>query len=164
MQMNTNWVAQLAPEHAPAPPGWWPPALGWWAVAAFGALLIAAAIWWWRDPRRVLRRAALNELQRIRADGGNASETACAIELLLRRYAIAVCGPDRTARLSGEAWLTFAASVGGEAFAGDVGRSLLLATYRSGAPEDHAQYRERWLSAAETFLRRAARRRRRVLP
>jgi len=27
-----DWLAQLAPAHAPPPPGWWPLAPGWWAV------------------------------------------------------------------------------------------------------------------------------------
>ncbi|MGH8257213.1 MAG: DUF4381 family protein, partial [Steroidobacteraceae bacterium] len=112
--MNSHWLAQLAPAHAPPAPGWWPPAPGWWGLALLGALLIAALLWWWREPRRVQRRIALRELLRIRtASEFDIPASARAIESVLRRYAVAVFGRARVARLSGMAWLEFAATHGG---------------------------------------------------
>jgi hypothetical protein len=151
--MNPSWLAQLAPAHAPPAPLWWPPAPGWWVLAWLCALLVAALTWWWREPRRARRRIALRELRGIRRAGGeiDASASAQAIENVLRRYAIAVFGRTRVARLSGAAWLQFAATHGGAGLASDSGRSLLSAAF-GGAVHDQ---REQWLAAAEGFVRRA---------
>src|ERR1700742_2770587 len=53
-RMNSDWLKQLAPEHAPSPPWWWPPAPGWWGVALLSILVAAGIAWWMRDPRRGL--------------------------------------------------------------------------------------------------------------
>jgi len=157
--MNPNWLDNLAPEHAPAPPGWWPPAPGWWGLAV---LVLGAAIgaWvWWRSPRRRLRQATLRELRKISAADLSRRETAQAIQNLLRRYALAVYGQDTVARLNGAAWLEFLAKPGAPTFAGSIGRSLLAASYGGDAAGDD---RDGWFKAAETFVRRAAVRSRRT--
>jgi hypothetical protein len=150
--MNSNWLDQLAPEHAPPPPGWWPPAPGWWVLAALvlGAVIFAAL--WWRDPRGRLRRATLRELRRTRAADLTIGESAQAIQNLLRRYALAVFGAETVARLNGAPWLAFLAEHGAPAFAGPMGRSLLAVSY--GGEADGAD-REAWFTAAERFVRRA---------
>jgi hypothetical protein len=150
--MNANWLDQLAPEHAPAPPGWWPPAPGWWGLAVL-LLIVAIGAWvWWRSPRRRLRQATLRELRKIRAADLRPNETAQAIQNLLRRYALVLFGPERVARLNGSAWLEFLAAHGAPMLGGGVGRSLLAASYGGDtAGADPAD----WLRAAETFLRRA---------
>jgi len=165
--VNPSWLAQLAPEYAPPPPGWWPPAPGWWVLAGLAVALVVVAIVWWRNPRRRLQRATLRELTRIRATAREPAETARAIQNLLRRYALACFGAERVARLNGTAWLSFLAERGGAAFTGAVGQSLLAASYGAasaagtasaqGAPGDAAG----WFAAAETFIRRAARKSRR---
>ena len=150
--MNSNWLDQLAPEHAPPPPGWWPPAPGWWVLAV---MLLGTAVFvalWWRSPRRRLQRATQGELRAIRAGHLTTGESAQAIQNLLRRYALAVFGAEMVARLNGPAWLTFLAEHGAPMFAGPLGRSLLAASYRGEA--DGAD-RDAWFEAAETFLRRA---------
>ena len=103
--MNAAWLAQLAPDRVPPAVGWWPPAPGWWALLLIGALLAATLCMEWRNPRRRRQRTALRELARIRADSTDPIATAQALQDLLRRYAIAVCGRERIARLSGAAWL-----------------------------------------------------------
>lgn len=150
--MTPSWLTQLAAAHAPPPPGWWPPALGWWVLAA---LLVAAGgvgLWWWRDPHRRSRRAALRELRVIRAQEPDAAASARAIESLLRRFAIAVFGGGRVARLTGDAWLQFVAAEGGVQLAGDAGHSLLAAAFGGTASEGDL---ECWISGADAFVRRA---------
>ncbi|MGA2780197.1 MAG: DUF4381 domain-containing protein [Steroidobacteraceae bacterium] len=153
--MNTDWLADLAPEHAPAAPGWWPPAPGWWGLALILLALTAVAMLWWRSPRRRLRRASLRELQLVRAQEADAAHTAQAIQSLLRRYALARFGRDSVARLSGARWLAFLAERGGEALGGSVGESLLSAAYGGPAAEGLGADRDRWIDAAERFVRRA---------
>ncbi len=153
--MSADWLSQLAPAHAPSAPGWWPPAPGWWGAALLGALLIPALLItarWWRQPRRRFRRAALRELQLIRASAVDGPAAARAIENLLRRYAVALYGRDIAARLTGAAWLEFASAAGAEQLSGEAGRSLLATAFGGAGPVD----REGWLSAAAEFIRRAA--------
>jgi hypothetical protein len=152
--MSTQWLAQLAPEHAPAPPGLWPPAPGWWVCA--GILVLAVAVMtWWRDPRRQLRRTALAELRSIRAGPADPAVTARALENLMRRYALAVFGPDATARLTGPAWLAFIDTHANAAGAQSVwGASLLAACYGANCV---GVERESWFTGVSSFLRRAGR-------
>ncbi|MGH8138480.1 MAG: DUF4381 domain-containing protein [Steroidobacteraceae bacterium] len=153
--MSSNWLAQLAPGHPPEPAGWWPPAPGWWGLLVLSVLLATAIAWWrLRDPHRSRRRAALREIRLIRAHP--TGEAAAAIEDLLRRFAVTVFGVASVGKLSGEAWLRFIGSQGGEPLAGEHGRSLLAAAFGN-APVSES---ERWLAGAEMFVRRAARRRR----
>ena len=155
--MTPNWLSQLAPAHAPPPPGWWPPAPGWWVLLV---LLLAAAIiaaWGWRDPYWKSRRAALRELRSIRAGDCDVVASAQAIESLLRRFAIAVFGGARVARLTGDAWLAFVVAEGGAPLAGETGRSLLAAAF-GGVASDN---RERWITAADAFVRAGRKRSRR---
>jgi len=157
--MNGNWLAELAPEHAPPAPGWWPPAPGWWALAAILLLAAAAGVAWLCNPRRRLRRAALRELRRIRATEGDAIGAARAIQNLLRRYALALFGRDGVARLHGDAWLRFVADRGGDSLNGRLGQSLLRANYAGVLIDERYEDREAWLAVAEKFVRRARRRR-----
>jgi Domain of unknown function (DUF4381) len=151
--MNTDLLRLLAPEHAPPAPGWWPPAPGWWVLA----LLTLGLLGWlwriWRDPRRRPRRAALRELAALRRAPLAEREIAWAIESLLRRYAIAIFGRRRVARLAGERWLAFLGERGAGALRGELGRQLLSAVYGG----RFSGNRRAWLDAAERFIRDAAR-------
>lgn len=153
--MNNDWLAQLAPEHAPAAPGWWPLALGWWVLAILIVVAICFALSWWLRPASRLRRVARNELRRLRERVLDPADAARAIQSLLRRYALAVFGRDVTARLSGEAWLNFLVDSGGEAFVGPSGRALLVTAYGDTASAVSESDREGWFEAADQFLRRA---------
>lgn len=154
--MSSNWLAQLAPDHAPAPPHAWPPAPGWWVVACLTVVGIVLLIRWLRDPRRRARRSALKELQQIRASDGDGAAVARAIQNLLRRYALTVFEPQTIARLTGEAWLQFVCTEGGEALSGHVGRSMLNTAFGNHSTDE----RDQWAAGAEGFIRRAARKRR----
>jgi len=156
--MTPNWISQLAPAHAPPPPGWWPPAPGWWILLVLLLAALAVGAWWWRDPYWRSRRAALRELRSIRADDADVVANAQAIESLLRRFAIAVFGSARVARLTGDAWLAFVVAEGGASLAGETGRSLLAAAFGGVASDD----RERWIAAADAFVRAGRKRTRRA--
>lgn len=149
--MNPDWLSQLAPGHSPAAPGWWPPAPGWWALGLLGIVLITLLVWQSHRSQRVPRRAALRQLRLIRASDADGAAVARAIQNLLRRYALAVFGPARVARLSGEAWLTFVIDAGGEALAGSPGRTLLAAAFGNQTSDE----REQWIAGAERFIKRA---------
>jgi hypothetical protein len=151
--MNPNWLTALAPAHAPPPPPVWPPSPGWWILAGLTAAVVAGALGWWRAPRLRRRRGALRELRRIRAAAADPQTSARAIESLLRRYAMAVFGRDRVARLTGEAWLAFLGEEGATALAGASGRALLGAAFGDHPLDQRAE----WLAGAEAFVRRAGR-------
>ncbi len=154
--MNPDWLKQLAPEHAPSPPGWWPPAPGWWGVALLCLLLAAALVWWARNPWRALRQTALRQLRVISTSDADGAAVARAIQNLLRRYALTVFGHDRVAKLAGDSWLQFVIAHGGASLAGPAGRSLLTAAFGNHVDDD----REQWLAAAQAFIRRAPQKRR----
>jgi hypothetical protein len=153
--MDNDWLTQLAPEHAPLVPAWWPPAPGWWVLAVLLLAIIVGAIIWWRQPRRRLRRVALRELRRLQSFDADIAQTARRVQNLLRRYALAMFGPDRVARLSGDAWLQFVAARGAASLGGRLGRSLLAASFGAKVTDDQAQDRDAWCLEAEKFLRRA---------
>lgn len=150
--MNQDWLTQLAPAHAPAAVGWWPPAPGWWVLAVLGIALMIVAVRMLRDPRRALRRAAMRQLQVIRASDADGAAVARATQNLIRRYALAVFGRERVARLTGEAWLNFVMNAGGDALAGAPGRSMLAAAFGNSTSDD----RDAWIAGAEGFIKRAA--------
>lgn len=157
--MSSDWLAQLAPEHAPPAPGWWPVAPGWWGLLA--AMLLAVGVFvcwrkWWRDPHANVRRAALRELRDIRASDADGPAVARAIESLMRRYALAVFGRQRVSRLAGNSWLGFVASESGASGSGDADTSLLEAAFGNGAQDR----RHQWIATADAFVRRSARKRR----
>jgi Domain of unknown function (DUF4381) len=156
--MSADWLSQLAPAHAPPPPGWWPPAPGWWLLAGVLSALVALGIWRRYRPQALRRRWALRTLRKLRGAGAfeadDAAEIAsCArvIENVMRRYALAVFGRSAVARLSGEAWLQFAQRHGAAQLGGHSGRALLAAAF-GGAVHDE---REQWLAGAQAFVRQA---------
>ncbi len=161
--MNNDWLAQLAPEHAPAAPGWWPPAPGWWALAILVIVVMILCLLWWQSPALRRRRFARAQLRRLRARSLEPTEAARSIQRLLRRYALASFGRDATAQLSGEAWLRFVVDAGGEGFAGHAGRALLAAAFGDTRQTVSDSDRDHWFDAADQFLRRA-RPARRVTP
>lgn len=150
--MNPDWLTKLAPAHAPAAAGWWPPAPGWWVLGLVLVALVVLLVRTLRDPRRGLRKAALRQLQIIRASDADGAAVARATQNLIRRYALAVFGHGKVARLTGDAWLQFVVDGGGEALAGAPGRSMLAAAFGNvGASDDRAQ----WTAGAEGFIKRA---------
>jgi hypothetical protein len=149
--MNADWLAQLAPARAPAPPSWWPPAAGWWILFGLILALAAASILWWRFSagarRRRVRRAAIAELNRIRSL--DEADRAREIQRLMRRYALTAYGATAVAKLSGDAWLRFVQAHGGADFGGTNGDRFLAAAFGKAPSNSDTD----WSSAAEAFIR-----------
>jgi len=125
------------------------------------AVLMACGGWYliraWRHPTRVRRRAALRELQAIRATVTDPLLAARALESLLRRFAMAQFGRARMASLTGARWLAFVADVSGGRLAPREATRLLESAFGDRVPDDRQASREHWIVAAEAFIRRAAR-------
>lgn len=160
--MKADWTAQLAGDHAPAPVSWWPPAPGWWGVLGVSLLLVIGGIVVWRRRKsssgpvrrnslRSLRQIALREIEQIEQSSTDDLAAARAIESVLRRYAMALFGPDRVARLTGASWLQFLGKHGGALLAADTGRTLLEAAFAQRAGGDPAS----WFRASRQFIERA---------
>jgi hypothetical protein len=147
--MNPSLLQQLAPAHAPPPPGWWPPAPGWWGLAVLLVLIVVALAWWLRRPARKLRLAALGELRRLERARLDDAALASGLEHLLRRYAVARFGREPVARLNGESWIAFVAARGGAGLDGEPGRELLRAAYGG---QGQMAHRAQWLSGARGFI------------
>jgi len=146
-----DWLAQLAPAHAPPPPGWWPLALGWWAVMILIPIIVAGIVWWQLRPAVRQRRAALRELKRLSTRRIDHHSLAVGLEDLLRRYAIVRFGHDSVAALNGEDWIDFVASHGGRDWAGGNGVDLLRAAYGGPADGDATA----WINGARAFIKEA---------
>ena len=95
---------------------WWPPAPGWWLLILSATLLLWAITRW--TPalkvvklrrRPVWQRSAANQLRALRRRIGQEDLKTLAGELseLLRRVAMARCGRDSCAGLSGRDWLAW---------------------------------------------------------
>src|SRR5262249_5171310 len=122
-------VAGLIDIPLPAEVSLWPQTWeSWIVIALLVAALIAATIWFVkRRHASRYRRAALAELDRVmQAPRPNVG----ALELLLRRTALAEFPRDIIAPLSGPAWLAFLdKTYGGQEFSQGAGRALALAPY-----------------------------------
>lgn len=148
--VKSDWLAQLAPEHAPPPAGWWPLAPGWWILLVLTVLAIAYLIFRLRHPNLRLQRAALDHLIYLETSPIDDRVLARELEHLLRRYAVARFGRDLVAGLSGEKWIAFIVEHGGSALAGNSGTSMLRAAYGGTASVDRSVI----LAGARAFLKR----------
>lgn len=176
--MNPDWLAQLAPAHAPPAAPWWPPAPGWWWLAFLLLVGVAGFVYGWTRPQQRLRRASLRGLAVLKRAGHDDVALAVGLQDLLRRHAVACYGREAVAKLSGAAWLAFLGEHGAAALAGEAGAALLRAAYafdaagatwqrsRAAAGETAAanvapaaskaqgtQYSAIWLAAARGFIR-----------
>lgn len=159
--MNPTLLAQLAPDRAPPPLGWWALAPGWWGLMAL--LLITAGALIWLHKRRQTpssrrwQRAALRELAALQAQADlDDAQLAQGLQQLLRRYAVARHGREAVAALSGDAWIAFVVRRGGQAWAGDSGPALLRCAYGPPGADmaaSRSAHRKRWLQGARGFLR-----------
>lgn len=147
--MKPEWLAQLAPPHAPPPASWWPLAPGWWGLAILIVAIIAGALVWWRRRPVRLRRAALRELKQLEANAADDAALARGLQQLVRRFAVARFGRAAVAGLSGERWIGFVVAHGGTDWAGETGAGLLQAAYGGVARSERA----RWISGARAFLK-----------
>lgn len=146
--MNPNGVnvaqqqtLELRDVHLPPAPGWWPPAPGWWLAGALVlTLLIVTGIRLRRRIRQYRRKHRI--LSQLSALGESyvpeqASEFLSGVSVLLRRVAVDRFPRRDVASLSGEAWLRFLDSTGGEGrFQAEVGRALGEGPYQPHAQAD----------------------------
>jgi hypothetical protein len=146
----SDWLAQLAPAHAPLPVGWWPLAPGWWVLLVLVIATTVGICLWYRSQPRRLRRSGLRELAKLEATTVGDAAVARALENLVRRYAVARYGRETVAGLSGSRWLAFAVAHGATQWEGDTGSALLQAAY-GGTPQQTD--RARWVAGARAFLK-----------
>ena len=141
-------VAGLIDIPLPAQISLWPQTwASWIAITLLAVSLIIAIVWFarrWHANR--YRRAALAELDRImQAPQPNVG----ALELLLRRTALAEFPRDTIAPLSGTAWLSFLdKTYGGQEFSQGASCALALAPYAPAGTGDFAPLAElvrRWI-------------------
>jgi len=129
----TDVVERMRDIRLPEPDFWWPPAPGWWLLGVLSGMLLLALGLFIRRRRR-LRRLALAELEGIRERfhrDGDRRALAMALNMLLRRVALARHDRHSVAPLRGEAWLEFLDTTGHTRhFARGIGRALLQAPYR----------------------------------
>ena len=131
---------QLRDIHLPPPPDFWPPAPGWWLLAAilFGLLAWAVVVAWkrarlWKTQRRLL--ALLDELERT---GMHEPRKLAQLSILLRRIALMHFPRQEVAGLTGESWLHFLDSSGGNGrFARGPGRVLAEGPYMPELPGEY---------------------------
>ncbi|HRX71787.1 MAG TPA: DUF4381 domain-containing protein [Candidatus Competibacteraceae bacterium] len=159
---TANPLANLRDIHLPDAVSWWPPAPGWWLLTVLSLMIIAGLIAIWRRYRRESpRRAALTELARLRTDflrDGDGTAVAVGVSLLLRRLALVYFHRNEVAGLVGAAWLQFLDRTGGGGFSEGPGQALTRAPYRP----SEAFAVEELLKIAETWIKRAGKRGRRV--
>lgn len=159
-------LEQLRDIRLPPPTNWWPPAPGWWLVLLL-VLGIGGILLWWRlhghrqsgaapFSKRDSVRIALTEWEEIRTayqNSGDALATAAALNILLRRLALAHRPRMEVAGLTGEAWLQLLDQMGGsQEFQQGVGRALLDLPYRRqgmGEMEPLLQLVQDWLHHIE---------------
>lgn len=113
---DAQLLALLKDIHGAAEPGWWPPAPGWWAVGLVLLVLVALALrqlgrrWAiWRRRQRWLR--ALDELERGGAPVAQPREYLAGLNRLFRAVALRAFPDTACARLEGERWVAFVASL-----------------------------------------------------
>jgi hypothetical protein len=151
--MTPEWLAQMAPSHAPPAPGWWPLAPGWWGLALLLVVTVAAVAYLQTRPRAKLRRTALRELTQVAANTSDDTILARELEHLVRRFAIARFGRATVAGLSGKRWIDFVAAHGGAAWAGTAGAGLLQAAYGGTVQDISPSHRAQWLAGARAFFK-----------
>lgn len=148
------------------PASWWPPGPGWWLVAVL--LLVAAVLikWYWPElvawlkrPRAAWRRDARRQLTQLRARLNLSDQKTLAAELseLMRRIAVARCGRERCAGLSGQAWLDWLTTHDPRSFDWKShGKLLQELAYAPPTEEDHRAQFEQMIKAAVNWTEASA--------
>ena len=138
-------LAELRPIHWPEPVSWWPPAPGWilLVVALLLALVIGARHLQQRR-KPAVEADALRMLTTLETHTGSDREFLDALNLTLKRIALARFPREQVAALSGRPWLTFLATSSGiDEFVSGSGKALEQAPYQASV---HLSDREALLS------------------
>jgi len=147
--IKPDWLSQLAPAHAPPPPGFWPLAPGWWAVMLLIAVIVAIAVYRYYRPVMRIRRAGLLELKQLDATQLNDNELARSLESLMRRYAVTRFGREQVANLTGTEWIAFVVQHRGNAFDGAAGAEFLSAAWGKTVSGQRAL----WIKGVHDFIK-----------
>lgn len=148
-------LAGLHGYRLPEPVSWWPPAPGWWLLAGVLLALAVALAWWWRRRRgrTMAVRQARRELRHLRQTYATHNDDLGylrGLSALLRRFVLARWPRSQVAGLTGQDWLTFLDTHGGNGrFRDGPGRHLADAPYRpvaEVAPGDVAALIEDWIN------------------
>jgi hypothetical protein len=95
--------------HLPEAVSWWPPAPGWWLLLLLCSVTIATVVLFkYIRKRRLLKRTAVAELNRIREqynENHDRVQLLKALSVLMRRASISYYPRVNTASLTGEQWL-----------------------------------------------------------
>jgi len=147
-------LAQLQDIHSAGQPGWWPPAPGWWVLAIMLLLLCAFLLrkllrWWSVRRRRKAWLLSLEELNREFDPLQQPHEFLAGLNRLFRAVAVKAFPGTACARLQGEEWVAFIASLMPEQHASDS-----LAALASGPYEPAPRFEASTLNAsAGTWVR-----------
>jgi hypothetical protein len=125
---------QLRDIHLPAPPDFWPPAPGWWLLAAvvLGLAAWAGMLAWRRLKIRRERQRVMALLEQLERSSGEAAtpEFLAQLSSLTRRLALMRFPRHEVASLTGQDWLRFLDSSGGDGqFSEGPGRVLAQGPY-----------------------------------
>ncbi len=150
-------LTELRDIHLPDAVPLWPPAPGWWIAFGAGVLVIVALALYLRARRRSLRRAALTELERVRASfriTDDVGVLARGLSALLRRTALARFGRRTVAGLHGSQWLDFLDdSAAPNGFPAEIGEAMTVATYAPPSPEKNVEQADTWVSTVGAWIR-----------
>ncbi len=124
--------------HLPTPVSWWPPAPGWWILLGLLIALVWLGLWAWKQRKAVkqslksLTQARFETLRDTYRRDRDPRRLVQEISVLLRRASMSLLPRERSAGLTGEAWLGFLdRMVDGTEFSEGVGRVLLDAPYKA---------------------------------
>lgn len=147
--------------------GWFPPGPGWWVLAIALVLLFylirrnwTTLLAWYRRPRALWRRDARRQLNTLRKRLETADQKTLAAELseLIRRIAVARCGRETCAGLSGREWLEWLTDNDPGSFDwNEHGELLQELTYAPPMEEDHRPKFEQMIKAAHIWTESSCR-------
>lgn len=145
--------------HLPDAIGWWPPAIGWWLLLILIPLMLWFFIWLYkRITAKTAVKTAKKLLQSVREDSSQCVvEKIATLSTILRRVAISISPRQKTAALTGEAWLQYLdQALKDSPFSQGIGRILIEAPYRKPADveidiEQLISLCERWLKAQKKY-------------
>ena len=131
---------QLRDIHLPPPPDFWPPAPGWWLLAAILVLLVAWILFlaWRRARLQRAQRRLIALLDELDLTGNHEPLKLAELSMLLRRIALMHYPRTEVAGLTGESWLHFLDSSGGDGgFTRGPGRVLADGPYMPDLPGEY---------------------------
>ena len=131
---GSDLLSQLQDIHSAGHPGWWPPAPGWWLLAICLLLVLAFVVkrtlgWLSVRGRRKAWLRTLEELNQEYDPVKQPHEYLAGLNRLFRAVAVKAFPGTACARLQGEEWVAFIASLLPEPEASDCLHALASGPY-----------------------------------